>query len=197
MGILICRIMKVRKLRSLLNNTDYLISNHEKYIAVGSTLCHDLISVDKETLRVKYALDTFNKGRESINHEKLIFIWDRLHELIESGEIQEIINGKDEIENPLPVFTIERGELIESITDKYGWPNTDDNGVCMYENTHFPTAKKAIKQGISEYNSAVKYSLDRINEIEIELLKAKKQLETYRGYINHLKSLQPHKITQS
>jgi hypothetical protein len=178
--------MKARKLRSLLNNTGYSISNHEKYIAVGSLSCHDLIRVNKETLKVKYALDTFNKGRESISNEKLTFIWDRLHELIESGEIQDVINGKDEIENPLPVFTVDRGQLIESVTDKYGWPNTDDDGICMYKNTHFPTAKEAIEQVISEYTSSAKYSRNRIKKIENDLLKAKQQLETYEGYISNL-----------
>jgi len=187
--------MKARLLKKLLNDTGYSVSNNDEYIAVGSPMCHDLISVNKKTLKVKYALDTFREGRKcfeetSRQSEKteLLFIWDKLHELIENGQIQDIINGKDEIENPLPVFTVYDGKLVESVTDKYGWPNTDDNGICMYENTHFPTAKQAIKYGISEYKAGEENTLRRIKELEEDLSKVKERLEKYRSYVSHLQS---------
>lgn len=189
--------MKVRLLKKLLNDTGYSVSNNDKYIAVGSSMCHDLISVNKETLQVKYALDTFREGRKCLEgksnskgENELLFIWDKLHEIIENGQIHDIINGKDEIENPLPVFTVDDGKLVESVTDKYGWPNTDDNGVCMYDNTHFPTAKQAIEYGISEYKAGEENTLRRIKELEDDLSKANERLEKYRGYIAHLHSLQ-------
>lgn len=188
--------MKARLLKKLLNDTGYSVSNNDEYIAVGSPMCHALISVNKETLKVKYALDTFREGRKCLEgksnskgENELLFIWDKLHELIESGQIQDIINGKDEIENPLPVFTVDDGKLVESVTDKYGWPNTDDNGICMYENTHFPTAKQAIEYGISEYKAGEENTLRRIKELEEDLSKVKERLEKYRGYLSHLQSL--------
>lgn len=188
--------MKARLLKKLLNNTGYSVSNNREYIAVGSPLCHDLISVNKETLKIKYALDTFREGRKcfeetSRQSEKteLLFIWDKLHELVASGEIHDIINGKDEIENPLPIFTVEDGKLIESITDKYGYPNTDDNGICMYENTHFPTKEQAIKYGISESKAGEEWALRRIKELENDLAKTKVKASKYRRYIFQLESL--------
>ena len=188
--------MKARKLKQILNDTGYAISNHEDYIAVGSPLCHDLISVNKKTLNVKYALDTFHEGRKCLENKtnskgecELLFIWDKLHELIESGEINDIITGKDIIDNPLPVFTVENGLLVESLTDKYGWPNTDDNGVCMYENTHFKTKKEAIQYGIEEYTAGAKNVKERIKDIESDLLKAKQRLETYNKWVEYLQGL--------
>jgi hypothetical protein len=188
--------MKARLLKKILNDTDYAVSNNDEYIAVGSPLCHDLISVNKKTLEVKYALDTFREGRKCLEGKsnskgknELLFIWDKLHELIENGQIQGIIHGKDEIENPLPVFTVEDGKLVESVTDKYGWPNTDDNGVCMYDNTHFPTAKQAIEYGISEYKAGKESVIRRIKELENDLSKAKKRLATYELYIIYLEAL--------
>lgn len=181
--------MKARKLRQFLNNTGYNISNERDYIAVGSPMCHDLISVNKKTLKVKYALDTFNEGKKAIKHPELQFIWDKLHELIESGEIHDIINGKDIIENPLPVFTVANGELIESMTDAYGWPNTDDNGMCMYDNTHFPTKEEAIKQGIKEYTAGVELSKDRISELKENLSKVESRCEMYQKYIEKLNGM--------
>lgn len=184
--------MKARLLKKLLNNTGYAVSNNREYIAVGSPMCHDLFSVNKETLKVKYALDTFQEGRkylENKTNSELLFIWDKLHELIESGQMQEIINGKDEIENPLPVFTVTDGKLVESVTDEYGWPNTDDDGICMYENTHFPTREQAIEYGISEYSCGVKITARRVAEIEVELLKAKECLAFEERCLSDLKSL--------
>jgi hypothetical protein len=188
--------MKARLLKKILNNTKYYISNHKEYIAIGSSLCHDLFSVNKETLKVKYALDTFREGRkcfEETNGQsektELLFIWDRLHELVKNGQIYDIINGKDEIENPLPVFTVENGQLVESYTDKYGWPNTDDNGICMYENTHFPTKEQAIKYGIEDAIAGQNIYNRRISDLEEDLSKAKAEVEKYKGYVSHLHSL--------
>lgn len=188
--------MKARLLKKILNNTGYSVSNHGDYIAVGSPLCHDLISVNKEALKVKYALDTFREGRKCLEEKsnskgenELLFIWDKLHELIASGQIQDIINGKDEIENPLPVFTVEDGKLVESVTDKYGWPNTDNNGFRMYDNTHFATPKKAIEYGISEYKSAKTNTISRIEELKSNLSKVQERLQTYENYITYLESI--------
>jgi len=99
--------MRARKLRKLLNDTGYTIGDYGEYIAIGSPYIHRLINVNKKTLELKYALDTFNDGRSAIRNKELEFIWDKMKELIESGEIKEIIEGNDEIENPLPVYTVE------------------------------------------------------------------------------------------
>ena len=189
--------MKARLLRKLLNNTEYSVSNHREYIAVGSPLCHDLINLNKQTLKVKYELDTYREGRKCLekksnsNEEnELLFIWDKLTELVETGQIHDIINGKDEIENPLPVFTVVEGNLIESITDAYGWPNTDDNGICMHNNTHFPTAEQAIAYGIKEYKAGESMALSRIGELKDKLAETRKKLAKYRSYIEHFVGMQ-------
>jgi len=140
--------MKARLLKKLLNNTGYTVNNNEDYIAVGSPMCHKLISVDKKTLRLKYALDTFNQGRKCLatehKPEELLFIWDKLQELIDNGQIHDIINGQDEIEKRLPVYTYNDNGVVETFTDKYGYPNTDIDGNLMYDNTYFKTRAKAI-----------------------------------------------------
>lgn len=184
--------MKARLLKKILNNTGYLISNHKKYIAVGSTLCHDLINVNKETLIVKYALDTFNEGRwylQKSSNPELLFIYYKLHELVASGEIHNIINGKDEIENPIKVYTVEDGKLIESLTDVFGFPNVDDNGTVMYDNTHFKTKEEAIIKGVKEYEADINYQSERVKEKEDELQKIKDRIELLKNHIVYLKNL--------
>ena len=99
-------------------------------------MCHDLISVDKETLKISYALDTFKKGKDSLNSEVLLNIWNKLEELISNGRIQYYIEGEDKLDVHLPVFTFDDdGNTIGTITDEYGWPNTTIDGKLMYENS--------------------------------------------------------------
>lgn len=185
--------MKARLLTKILNNTGYTVNNNEKYIAVGSPLCHDLIKVDKETLKVKYALDTFHEGRKSLedrnSKNELLFIWDKLHELIANGEIKDIINGNDEIENPLPVFTCDDGVLIETFTDKYGYPNTTISGEIMYENTYFKTKEEAISYGIEDCGYAIKNYERREIELLQDLNKVKERLIKYRDLVKELQAL--------
>jgi hypothetical protein len=183
--------MKARLLQKLLG-TDRPCTNHKEYIAVGSALCHDLFSVNKVTLKVKYALDTWGKGRESLmgkSNDELLGIYDKLHEMIASGEIRDIIDGDDVIENQLTVYTVTDGQLVKTFTDAYGWPNVTVSGVMMYNNDHFKTEIEAIEDGISEYESGAKMMDERIAEIEADLEKAKARKSMYEGYVVHLKSL--------
>lgn len=168
--------MKARLLKKLLNNTGYSVSNDSDKICIGSPLCHDLISVDKVTFQIRYALDTWRKGRESVaqrsnskGENELLFIWDKLQELIDSGEINSIINDDDVLENPLPVFTVSRGVLIETFTDAYGWPNTTVDGTMMYDNTYFKTKEEAVKYGIEENNYFIEHLKRRDSEIRVSL----------------------------
>jgi hypothetical protein len=182
--------MKARLLRKILNDTKYILSDHADYIAVGGPLCHDLISVDKNPIRFRrLALDYGNKGRSSLDGE-LLLIYDKLDELMKSGELAEIIEGKDEIENPLPVYWVEDGQLNESATDAHGWPNLTEEGILMYNNTHFPTKEQALKKGISEYESRVKWCAESVEERAKQLLEATERAAEASKQLEHLKSLQ-------
>lgn len=182
--------MKARKLRSILNNTTYSITNNRDYIAVGSPLCHDLISVNKETLNLKYALDTFRENRKCLEGKgELLFIWDTLQELIHNGQIKDIIAGVDELKVTLPVFTVEGGKLIEAFTDEYGWPNVTDNGYLMYDNTYFPTKEQAIEYGIKDCGYMVRMCAERITEFEEKLKEFQDKKSEYEKQIEYLKSL--------
>lgn len=185
--------MKARLLKKILNNTGYIVNNNEEYIAVGSPLCHDLFSVNKKTLCLKYALDRggrsamLNKGDKDGNNE-MLFIWDKLQELIDNGQIHDIITGQDELENPLPVFTVKEGELIQTFTDKYGWPNTTINGDLMHDNDYFKTKEEAIAYGIKECEYWIKYSEERLIEDQEKIDKRKQRIADYKLLVEKLKA---------
>lgn len=179
--------MKARLLKKLLNNTTYIVHYTDSKICVGGRLCHELLHVEKATFKVRYKLDTFHEGRKSLNNEKLLEIWDKLHELIENGQLNDIMDGKDELENPLPVFSVKNGEVIKSLTDAYGYPNITDDGILMYENTHFPTEKQALENAIEEYKAGVRLSQRRIHDIEKDLDEMKNILLRENLYLESVK----------
>jgi hypothetical protein len=184
--------MKARLLKQILNDTKYTVNNNTDYIAVGSPLCHDLISVNKKTLKLKYALDTWNEGRAGLVKEgkdEILFIWDKLQELIDNGQIKDIIEGSDIIENPLPVYTVKNGELIESFTDKYGWPNTTMDGFIMYENEWYKTREEAIEYGISEYTAGLSILERRKRGIQDDLNKLSIQIQDELVNLEKIKRL--------
>jgi hypothetical protein len=185
-------IMKARLLKKILNDTSYTVAFYDKYIGIGSPLCHDLIKLELETRKITYALDTGRKGREAIlHHEELTFIWDKLHELVDNGRMADIVNGNDVIENPLPVYTVRRGVLICTTTDAYGWPNVTVDGYMMHDNDYFKTAAEALDYGIKEYEYRVKTMEERIVEVEIELDRLNQHKREYSNVVAGLKLLNP------
>ena len=132
--------------------------------------------MSEEPLTIKYALDTWKEGRKSLKRkDEIAIIWDSLQELIDSGEIWNIWNENDNIESKRPVFYIENGHLIESHTDKYGWPNTTFDGVLMYNNTHFRDKEEAINSGIKNAEEWIKIMKEGKKEL-LDKLKKKDEI---------------------
>jgi len=182
--------MQVRRLRKILNTTRP-IADFGNYIAVGSPMCHDLISVDKKTMRISYALDTFRKGRPSVdNKDDLGGIWDQLQKLIDSGILAEIIANDDPItDSCVKVYTYRGGKVIEKYAYEFGWPNSTVDGEMMYKNTHFLTFDDATQRGINEETAAVN-SLDRrLKELEERKRKAFEELRVCQENLKSIQSL--------
>lgn len=198
--------MKARKLIKLLNNTTYRVEDHGEYIGIGSSLCHDLIKLEKQPLKLSYALnylrnypggvsdyeylkDSIREDKPESSENELFFIFDTLKKLIESGEIKDIIFGKDEIENQLPVFTYNKGNLIETSTDSWELPNLTIDGERMYSNTHFKTKKGAVIYGIKEEETYIKILQEQIKEMQDKLDERNNRLIKCRQNIINLKSI--------
>jgi hypothetical protein len=187
--------MQARKLKALLNNTGYTVAYYKSYIGIGSSLCHDLLKVTIPEFKIKYALDSYSKqGRMAVgHHEELYFIWGKLQELIDSGELKAIVEGNDVIEKPLPVYTVMDGTLFCTTTDTYGWPNTTAEGYMMYDNTFFETFDEAVEYGIKEYEARVANINERIREEEKEIERIKAHGREYEKILAEFKSLNPAK----
>jgi hypothetical protein len=169
--------MKCRKLKAILN-TGYIVHDGGKTLNIGSAMCSELITMDKEAKCLAYALGWPDKSRppERDREGGPRPAWDGLERLIASGEIDEFLSGNDEFENPVSVFWQDRGEIFESVTDEIGWPRTTAEGRLMHDNTDFATRAEAVKDAIHWAWYRMDQGLDR----EQELLKS---LEEVRARI--------------
>lgn len=174
--------MKARYLKKLLMDTRYMVADHGEYIAVGSPMCHDLISVDKKTLKMKYALAFREHDREALVHKnakELLFIWDKLEELIKSGEIKAIIEENDELDKPLEIWMWHSREhkVVKKYTDAYGWPNVTHDGEQIYENYGWPTRKEALEHGLKSVNASIDCTSEGLAEITERVIWQRARLE--------------------
>jgi hypothetical protein len=183
--------MKAHTLKKMLNNTGYFVTNHRDYIAVNSPLCHNLIAVDKKTLKLSYALDAFSEGRRCLvdkDNKELLFIWDKLQELIGSGQIQEIIDGDDVLENAIPVFIFDnfKKTVVEESVLALGWPNVTNTGRMLHDNDGFPTRRQALEYGIKECRCSIEIYTERVEELTKTLEEKKAKLEEQRSIVEIL-----------
>lgn len=180
--------MKSRALQAILE-TKRTIANFGDYIGIGSAYIHDLISLNKTTLHLKYALGFPNKSNPPDDKE-LRGIWDKLISLIESGEISSYITGHDEIpeESRIKVYYEHNGEIVESYSDVLGWPNTTFDGVLMYNNTHFKTKKEALARAIKDSKYSVKTYKNSIREVKERLYGLKDKLKLHKAQLDKFSS---------
>ena len=183
--------MKARLLKSLLNNTGYLVHYSGNKVCIGSGYISELITVDGTTLNLRCSLIPNN--RSALRHDELEFIWDKLEELIKNGKMRDIINGNDPTDDMIPVYSVDEGELIEEYTDKIEWPNITHTGKLIYQNTHFTNKKDALKNGIKNHNLHIEYINECINNtkkdlerLELNKVRTIDQLQTFKILLNYL-----------
>jgi len=170
--------MKARLLRKLLNNTGYMIHFCDDKICIGSLYVSKLITVDAKTMEIKFALapSYVRNHRDSVcdGNSELVFIWDKLCELISTGELKDIIIFNDPTENMFPVYSVKDGMLIEQFTDKIEYGNTTHDGELIYENSHYANKVEAVERGIMHLRGMHDMYSARIDALVRELDDVKK-----------------------
>jgi hypothetical protein len=179
--------MQSRKLRKLLNDTKYAVHFRDGKVCIGSPYVSELITVHAETMQIKYALDTFHEGRKSIHSKKLEFIWDKLLEFIESGELKTIIENNDSTEGMFPVYSCKEGKIRQQFADVFGWPNPTHDGEMMYDGTFFKTETEAIEYGIKDLTGWCMHFKEHVAKLEGEIVEEKSRLEKWTDRLEALK----------
>lgn len=161
--------MQARKLKKILD-TGYIVQNCDGYAAIGSYYVHDIIKIDKQTLKIEV-------DRHVPLNDKMENLIAKIKELRENGELRTILNGKDEIAAPLPVFMYRGDKIFESKTDNYEWPNTDDNGYLLYENTTFKTREDCLAYAIRDLSYSFKSISEQLDQAKEEVARLQKRTE--------------------
>ena len=178
--------MKARLLHNLIGAGSYVVADFGDYVGVGGAMCHNIISLDKKTLKLTYAFDS--RGKSALEKkEPLLAIWDNLEHLICSGEMDYILRYDDEIENPITIYSFQNGQLLTNTTDRFltaPYPNLTRDGQRIDNNNKFyRTKEEALKDGqhslmqrISTMKGTLSDILNKKKEMESMIEKAVDEL---------------------
>lgn len=168
------RVLLKRLNTNILRNTKCIVNEEGNYIYIHFEIIQDSIRLNKKTYRLQYRLSKWDLWKKSLEidlNTEIFYVWNILQKLIDNGEIREIIEGVDIIENSLPVYSINNGILVESFTDDYNTPNVTIEGKIMHDHTHFPTPKQAIDYKVEEKKASISLLTQRVNNEEKKLKK--------------------------
>ena len=123
------------------------------------------------TVTKKFTTAVFDPGERHKDADELMFIWNKMHELAESGQLDEIASGDDELKDPVPVFSFRDQKIVKTFTerDEFGWPHCDNEGYLMYDNTAFRTERECRLYAIGLLTSNLDFCLQNL-ESDIEQL---------------------------
>jgi hypothetical protein len=139
----------------------------KQLLCIGSSLCHDLITVNLTTWKFKKAL----AGPLGMPLQR---IWNEMHGDLE--KLNELLTAPDVFETSIPVFTFESGQIIELRCEALGWPNVTHDGRMMYANRFFADRAGAVSAGIRNAEARVENCRSWTSETERTLAKAKTAL---------------------
>ncbi len=186
------RVLLKRLNTNILRNTKCIVNEEGNYIYIRFESIQDSIRFNIKTHSLQYRLSKWDLWKKlfliDLNSE-IFYVWNILQKLIDSGEINDIIEGVDKIENSLPVYSIINGKIVESFTDNYNMPNVTIEGEIMHDHTHFPTPKQAINYKIEEKKASISLLTRRVNDEEKKLKKVtlmEKEIGLRLNKINNL-----------
>jgi hypothetical protein len=183
--------MRVKTLKNILQ-TNYIVANQaNKYLSIGTELCHNIISIDKETGTVEI-IDIFRDDK----HAHLNELCEKIKE-IDKDILWSILNENDPIENPIEIYRYKgtSADVEKTSCEIFGYPETDIDGFLQYEDTHFRTEKQALEKGIKyskmvieNNNNYIFELIDKLSDVRIKdkswkisLRRMTKQLQNITG----------------
>ncbi len=169
--------MNANKLKQL-TDCNY-VSHDEKYVTIGSPYIHDIMKICKKSLEIHMKEGSGKHG------------WDRvfnvLRDLKERGELREIVDGENELENPIPCYAYDgKGGIKESMADEVKWPNNTLEGEMIYDNGWFSTRQEAIDRGVENCKYCIEFQNERINYLQEQVSDLENDLQNQEEYLRML-----------
>lgn len=185
--------MKSRYLKQLLNDTEYIVHRDERNILISSPLATGIIKLNVAAQTLHYTMDQSVRlapgQKPPIKGQELNYIWDKLQDLINDNQINDIFNNDDEIQNPITIWQYMNGQVLQKETDYFGWPNTTKDGYMIVDNMFFSTREEAINAGINLETNNIDAISHYIAEAEQKLIRMRQSLTNHRSYLESLNNL--------
>lgn len=85
-------------------------------------------------------------------------------------QVKGILEARDAFERDIQVYTFDnKGNIVEKICEKVGWPNVTHDGLLMYENRFSEDRDKVVLWAKSYFESGIENMEARIAEIDNQL----------------------------
>jgi hypothetical protein len=131
----------------------HIVQVRDGNICIGSSLCHNLITISPEG-KVKttwtHSNGDLKRYMEGLSIDST------------SGELNKLFHSVDSFEKVVPVYTHDKGRIVERFCEELGWPNVTTDGELMYDNTFFSDRSAARKHLLQDSRLGVKYSAESL-----------------------------------
>ncbi len=164
--------MKLRKLRTILNEPNYLLYLVGDVLRVERADRVAIISMNIQTLKMVYGLAPPEEDAEKAmkGYVNVEFIWYTLKSMIADESIREIINGFDDIEEPYPIYSFSNGRVIKSSTDRICNSNITKEGFLI-EGNWFPSREEALSNALTQCEWDIRRAEGQISSLKNEIQK--------------------------
>jgi hypothetical protein len=144
----------------------HIVQVTDQGLCIGSTMCHDLIVIDRYRGVIK-------KADASLNADLMRYVAEMR---ADPDKLRELLDADDTFEASIPVWTCNGSEVKQAFCEKFGYPNVTHDGEMMWENTHLATRAEAVQYGIREAEARVKIFTGDVARQEQELSEKRKRL---------------------
>ena len=151
----------------------------DKGICIGSPYIHDIIVIGLD--------GTIKKGETTTHNADLIRYQTEM--LDDPEKLRQLVQSPDSFSQSIPVYTYDGGEIIEKQCETLGWPNVTHDGLMMYENTFSTDKDVVIAWAKANAESAIKWTLESIEQKKRELESREADLSKYRNDLKKLEAL--------
>lgn len=129
----------------------HIVQIRDNRICIGSGYIGGIISISFDGEIIK-RYDLNNTSNEHLRRYQI-----EMNEAEKTGELKELIQSKDTFFNLKPIYTHEKGVVIEKFCEEYDYPNVCTDGSLIYENTFFKSKKEAVKDCKHDCRIGAKY----------------------------------------
>jgi hypothetical protein len=145
----------------------HIVQVTEKGICIGSPYIHDLLVIGLDGAIVKpYTTKGVNEDLERYQKEMD-------HDM---GKLRELVVNHDTFEKSIPVYTYDKGDILEKQCEEPKWPNVTHDGLLMYDNAFSTDKAKVVKWAKENAKLWLETCGARLEEKRAEVLKWERML---------------------